>query len=161
MVDPAGKIANKNGKWLEATIANQLKMAGYIELSKDEKTKFIKEDGSILAIDKDKWFVQQVAMHRNLYDSKWKVDFFVFNHEKYPEGFYIESKYQGTPGSIDEKYVFTILSMKELPVDSAIVFDGTGARLGAIRWIKNQCSKRSKVKFFTLSEFLVWARDHI
>lgn len=161
MVDPAGKKANKNGKWLEKTISNLLTQAGYYELSSDERKKFLSENGSLDVTSEHRWFVEQVAIHRNIYDAKWKLDFFIFNQEKYPDGLYIESKWQGTQGSVDEKYVFTVLSLKDLPQPSMLILDGGGARQGAIKWIKNQSRRSNQFTFFTFSEFLVWARDHI
>jgi hypothetical protein len=159
MVDAAGKTANRNGKWLEDTIADQLRRAGYKELGQQEKVILKAQDGFIDLPDDESWFVSQVALERNLYGAMFTSDFYL-KGPKYPSGLHIESKFQGTPGSVDEKYVFTVLSMKQFKSPGILVLDGGGTRQGAVRWMKSQ-QKKDKFDFMTLGEFMIWARDHL
>lgn len=159
--DPAGHLANKNGKWLEGIIASQLRQAGYYELTPAEKKLFLRQDG-ILIIPQTKWFAQQVRLERNLYEARFTSDFYVSGSESFPDGLHIESKWQGSAGSVDEKYVFTALSLLSFKCHSVIVLSGGGARRGAVKWLKTQASKsRGKFKFFTLEEFVAWVRDYL
>jgi len=159
MVDPAGRTANRNGKWLEGTIEDQLVRAGYYQLSDKEKVTLRNQDGFIEMPENHAWFVRQIALERNLYGSMFTSDFYL-RSPLYPDGLHIESKFQGTPGSVDEKYVFTVLSMKNFKSPSILVLDGGGSRQGAVKWMKSQ-QKTGKFNFMTLGEFMLWARDHL
>lgn len=160
MVDPAGKTANRNGKWMEGTIADLLRRAGYTELTDHQKRMLRNQDGVLVLTDTPRWFVQQVGLERNLYGAVFTSDFYVHCNDKYPDGMHIESKYQGTPGSVDEKYVFTTLSLKGFQSPSILVLDGGGSRPGALKWMKRQQVK-GKFTFMTMGEFNLWARDHL
>ena len=130
-----------------------------MELTIDEK-KALSRSGEILHTG-DKWFCAQIQLEKNLYGAKWKSDFYVYNHDLYPDGVTIEAKWQSSSGSVDEKYVFTAESLSVFAGLKIIVLDGGGARQGAVRWLRKFASSKKNFKFFTLSEFIIWANKSL
>ncbi len=116
MYESDGKKSNKNGSNLENLVTNSLLSAGFVEISNKDKKTFIRtRDFNWLSnIYGLKWFVQQISLDKNLYGAKYKMDFFLYHKKVYPSGLNIECKWQGSPGSIDEKYVFTVMSLKKI-----------------------------------------------
>ena len=156
-MEQGGKTANRNGKAMESQVRQCLISAGYTEITPDEKKLLVRRDGTLDRTDK--WFCQQLRLERNMYEAKSTIDFYVYHPELYPEGLHIEVKWQGSAGSVDEKYVFTVLSLVKCRGDKIMVLDGGGARQGAIRWIKQQERKQTnRFKFFTLTEFMKWSQ---
>ena len=161
MTDVAGQRANRNGKWLEANIADLLLRAGYYELEDYERKTLERTDGDIQRFS-GQWFAQQVSIDKNMYGAMHRTDIFVHHPDKYPIGLHIEAKYQGSGGSVDEKYVFTALSLAAFRAPSILVLDGEGARSCAVKWLK-QYAKESKgtLVFMSLADFSAYARDHL
>ena len=153
-----GFTANKSGKWLEETIRQQLLLAQYYELTPEEKKKLIRDDG-VLSTTGKAWFAPQVRLERNLYDAKYTSDFFVYHADKFPDGLHIECKWQASQGSVDEKYVFTALSLKKFESPTILILAGSGARQGAVKWLKRQNS--NKFTFMRLDEFILWAQKEL
>ena len=110
-----------------------------------------------MLLDQGSWFVEQIDCERNLYGSRWRLDFYLFHPDKFPNGLVIESKWQGSPGSVDEKYVFTVLSLKSLSTPSMLVLGGGGARRGAVDWIRKQIGKNFK----TTDQFIDWGNKNL
>jgi DNA adenine methylase len=83
----------------------------------------------------------------------------VYNAEKWPDGLYIEVKWQSTGGSVDEKYVFTALSMMKQKGDKILIIDGGGCRAGAILWMRKQAERKAnRFQIFNMMEFFKWAK---
>lgn len=160
MIEQGGCRANRNGKGLEGQIRQTLLHHGYVELDDDKKRVLIVED-TLPMTDSKKWFVSQASIEKNLYGSRFRSDFFIYNSEKYPAGMHIESKWQGSQGSVDEKYVFTALSLKAISVPSLLVLDGGGARQGAIKWLRSQATGKKGFRFMTFIEFMRWAQKNL
>ena len=156
MVDNQGQEANKSGRWLETCIADMLERKGFQEITGPEKAMFTKSDGDLTRLS-GRCFVQQARLDRNLYGAVHKSDFFLVEPELYPEGLHIEAKWQSAPGSVDEKYVFTALSMAKFRGKSLMVVDGGGARPVAISWLKQKArNSDGKFSIMSLSEFAGW-----
>jgi len=157
--DPAGRNANKSGKMLEHTIKEVLSHRGYIELDPDEKRMLVRTL-DIKQFPYDKWYVEQARMFESVYRTKFVADFVMYDSKKYPEGLLIESKWQGVPGSVDEKYVFTVKSLVNIDIPAMLVLDGGGARAAAVSWIKRQ-HKNNVFQSKSISEFIRWANTEI
>ena len=157
-----GYYANKHGKLLEYDIIDGLIRRGYQQLTKEEKNYFVKADGLMPPPSEwgDKWFVPQVRLERNLYLAKYTTDVFVYNEQNFPEGFHLEVKWQSSSGSVDEKYVFTVLSLQQFKADTILILDGGGARQGAISWIKSMSGKKG-FQYFNLIDFKRWANKYL
>lgn len=156
-----GSNANTLGRALEDAVEDVLKRAGFVQLDEDLKRSFHR--GLLDFGDSNlppAWYARNVKKYQNLYQATFFADFIIYHHDAFPHGHLIEVKQQGTPGSVDEKYVFTTLSLIELyktqnGLSSWFVYDGHGARQSALDWIKsnNQWTARKRVfSFMSMSD---------
>jgi hypothetical protein len=106
-----------------------------------------------------RWFMRNVKRFENLYRARFFADFVIYDVERYPNGLVIEVKAQETPGSVDEKYVFTVLSLKQLydeqKVSTWLVFSGGGVRACAVDWMRSEevwTAKKRQFRFMTESD---------
>jgi hypothetical protein len=124
-MEQGGVTANKTGKRLEDFIIYQLVESGYtnIERRKWKTAKYL--DQPI--------YTRQLFLCKSIYETDIYGDFVIFHPEKYPNCLVIESKWQQSPGSVDEKLPFLVKNIKErFPIDSVVVIDGGGFKKGAI-----------------------------
>ncbi len=143
-----GAKSNQNGKQLEEMVAYILKNNGYRELEKTEKE--LLKRGELRM--KGRFYTTQLLLDRNLYGGKFYTDVFVFDKHKFPNGCHIECKWQGVAGSIDEKYVFTVYTLKKTGRDAILMLGGTGVKKIAVDWIKRQENDSFKL-FRTIDDF--------
>ena len=143
----SGTIANTNGKVFEKQIETLIKGKGYslIENSKLFNSRALESTQPI--------YSTQVIVGDTIYNTKRKCDLILFHPDKFPNKLVIECKWQGTPGSVDEKYPFLVLNIKKLNVPTVIVLDGGGYKEGASKWLKEQVSG-CLVEVWDLIEFL-------
>jgi len=131
-----GARANKSGQSAEQIIACVLKEHGFI-------------------------FKRQYNICDSIYGHPVKIDFFIENAYGYPDGIAIECKWQDVPGSVDEKFPYLVLNIKErFPCPAVIMLDGSGQRPGSIDWIKSQTDEKL-IAVFSISEFLSWVLREI
>ncbi len=89
------------------------------------------------------------------------VDFHISGHPQYSGGLIIESKWQAIGGSVDEKWPFLVLNIKECyPCPTIIVIHGGGFRPGAERWLRRQVGGKL-IFVFRLEEFLSWCNHNL
>jgi len=159
VVKQGGSVAVKNGKWYESEIKDALIRVGFTELSVSEK-QILKEDNQSFK-GNDPWFVQQIKIAENVYGVVGVSDFYIYHPDKFPDGCIIESKWQGSQGSVDEKYVFTVESLKIAKCKTMLVLSGSGARKPAITWMRKESdlSVDNQFTFLYRDEFMEWARD--
>lgn len=147
---------NRTGAVLEKQIALLLEQGGFQHVDGKLKSAFAK---GTLELGDEKlpglWFMRNLKKFENIYRTRFFADFFIFHPTAYPRGLIVEVKAQDVAGSIDEKYVFTALSLKqackEHGVSAILVMSGAGARTCAIDWIKTQANKR--FQYMTESNF--------
>ena len=152
--DQGGSRASRLGKATESDVENQLKHFGLREATAKEKAKF--RLGTVENNDiGDAWYAKNIKKFNNIYGVQFFADFYVYHKDKLPNGLIIEVKSQDSPGSVDEKYVFTVLSLIGVrDVDSWIVFEGAGARACAIDWMRRQSDKNTnRFTFMTYAQF--------
>ena len=162
MAEQGGGVAGRQGKVLENQVEQQLLHLGYTKLTDSEKKTFIRQNG-VSYVGGDKWFCTQVQFGKNIYGSRWKLDFYLYNAETFPNGLVIECKWQQSQGSVDEKYVFTVMSLIGLKRPVALLLAGEGARPITREWIRSIADKRSNdLQFFASSdEFTTWANKNL
>lgn len=149
MVDPAGRSANSNGNGLEAMICSVFTGKGFQELTDAEKTAFQRTAGDVTSVPHDRWFARQVRLETGIYTAYLKSDLFVRDPVHFEQGLHIECKWQQVAGSIDEKYVYTMMSLRQFIRPSLIVLAGTGARPTAVAWLRAQAAaSKGHVRFF-------------
>lgn len=101
-------------------------------------------------------FKRQYKICDSIYGHPVRIDFFIENVEGYPNGLAIECKWQDVSGSIDEKFPYLVLNIKEkFPCPAVIMIDGSGQRYGSLEWIRSQVDAKL-IAVFTISEFLSW-----
>tara|TARA_R110000823_G_scaffold312359_1_gene438950 strand:+ start:584 stop:1081 length:498 start_codon:yes stop_codon:yes gene_type:complete len=160
--EQGGRVANRSGRWLEDLIYNTLKtQAGYDEITPHEKKMLVRQDGVLRIEDTDKWFCRQLRLERNLYGAKYTSDFYLYDFEKWPDGLHVEAKWQNSSGSIDEKYVFTALSLISFKAPTMMILAGGGARQGAVQWLTQQGRKSGFIFINGLDEFNMWAQRNL
>lgn len=132
VIGTQGAKAVSNGKAAEATIYCILKERGYTV----EKQKFL---------------------GRNAYGERVKVDFVVYGIRGMERGLIIESKWQSSNGTADEKLPYLVKNIQEYyPYPAIVVVDGGGFREGAISYMRNQVDGKKLIAVFTFGEFLSW-----
>lgn len=99
-------------------------------------------------------FERHCKICKSVYGHAIRVDFFITNIPAYPHGLVIECKWQDVAGSVDEKFPYLVLNIKErFPCPAIIVVDGRGQRDGAITWLKNQVDGDKLISVLDISEF--------
>ena len=129
----SGQRANRTGNKLEKFIENVLKESGYTEFIGNKRQAF--ENRKSIG---GKQYIKQLVVGPTIYDSERKVDFMIFNKEKFPDGLIIESKWQQSSGSVDEKYPFLFFNIMKTEVPTIVLLDGGGYKPTAMKWLKGQ-----------------------
>ena len=71
----------------------------------------------------------------------------------------IESKWQQSSGSVDEKFPYLVLNIRErYPCATIIVLDGGGFKKGAEEWLRRQVNDKL-VHVFNMMEFQKWSNS--
>lgn len=101
---------------------------------------------------------RQKSIGQGIYGTMLRADFFLEHIPDYPDGLIIESKWQETMGSVDEKLPYLVENIRICyPCPAIIVVGGGGMRSLALAWLKRQADGYRLVAVFTLEEFLTWA----
>lgn len=140
---------NENGSILESQINALLISKGYAMLSKPPEI-----------IAQYDWAIKQHRKFSTLYGGQMRIDFFVFNRTKWPEGLAIECKWQSSPGTVDEKFPYVVENLKSLPVPSVIMLAGGGYRPAALEWIKSQANSRLTI-VESIDSAIKWAKIYL
>jgi len=105
---------------------------------------------------------RQRPIAKSMYGHVLKVDIVAYGIPSYEEGIIIEAKWQGSPGSADEKYPYLVGNIKGnyggasgYPLPTIVVYGGPGARDYANRWLRRQVGGKL-IKVFTLEELMHW-----
>lgn len=133
-VDPKEKLrhgaqANYTGNSLEGFVYNTLIRKGYdlVEHDAFEAGRFM--DQPI--------FTTHYPIAKSIYDTQLFCDFLLFHPTKHPDDLIIESKWQQSRGSVDEKFPFLVMNIKErYPHATIIVLDGDGYKPKADAWLR-------------------------
>lgn len=99
---------------------------------------------------------RQVYIGDSIFGHPTRVDMIAYV-PPYPEGVIIESKYQDTPGSADEKLCYLVENIKEkYPLPTIIVHDMDGAKAGAVKWLYAKVGSPNLVAVMSFTEFKKW-----
>lgn len=72
-----------------------------------------------------------------LKDNRITIDVFIHTHPAYPDGLAIESRWQDTPGSVDEKLLFKAMEIeRRFKCPTIFVVAGGGARIPIVDQVK-------------------------
>lgn len=150
-MEQGGTKANKTGSKLELYIENHLKDNRYtFTSSRNFKTALYLQQPI---------YAKQMYLCKGIYETRIYGDFVIFHPEKHPNCLIIESKWQQTGGTADEKLPYTIMNIKEkYPYPTILVIDGGGYRKGALDWVRKQIGGKLN-DVFNMSDFQKWANQ--
>lgn len=135
--DTQGSRANDAGAAFEDQMRAALERKGYRELIDAEK-RDVRGGTSLRELD-GLWYAQQLNAFANIYEAKFKADF-LFNANG--SIYVVEMKWQATQGSTDEKFPFSVASLKKAAGEhglvAVLVLAGGGARPSSVRWCRAQ-----------------------
>jgi len=146
-----GTRANYTGRILEKFIEDRLKERGYTFIDKRKFKPSIYIGQPI--------YSKQFFLGQNLYNTNTYCDFVLYHPEKWNDCLVIESKWQESGGSVDEKYPFLILNIQmRYPHKTILVIDGGGYKQGALEWIKGQVGN-NLLAVMNMQEFNKWVNQ--
>ena len=92
----------------------------------------------------------------SLYGTPKNCNYILFHPQKWSNCLIIESIWQQTHGTTDEKFPYYVLNIQQkYPSQSIVVIDGEGYRKKALQWFKSQAGT-NLLKVFNLLEFSDW-----
>lgn len=146
-----GTRANKTGVALEGYIRYILTSKGYTPI---DKKRF--KSGIILG---QPIFTQHFPIGKSIYDTNLICDFILFHPTKHPKCLVIESKWQESKGSVDEKYPYIVENIKgQYPYETVVLLDGLGYKAGADKWLRSK-KGGNLIEVFNMTEFQKWANS--
>ena len=146
------KRPEKTGKSFENNIEAQLVNQGYKKVKAKDFNELSHESS-------DKIYASQFLLGENIYNGRQIVDFIISRQNVEP--LVIQAKWQQSKGSVDEKFPFLIINLKEKnPFQSLVVIDGGGYRSDAITWMKEQIDDKL-IGVFSYSEFMIWSNNEL
>lgn len=144
-----GTRANYTGNNLQKFIYNRLLEKEYLQVN-------VAHFNSGRYLDQP-IFCPQFPLGNGVYETPIKCDFILFHPTKHPACLVIESKWQQSGGSVDEKFPYLVANIKEkYPYATIIVLDGGGYRSGSERWLRAQIDGKL-LKVFNMAEFQKWS----
>jgi hypothetical protein len=131
-----GGQANRSGRTIENTICSILDAKGYL-------------------------YSRQVNIGKTVYGHDLKVDVLINPSTLFPSGLIVESKWQDCAGSVDEKFPYLVLNIKEyMPYPAIVIYGGGGARAGAVAWLRRQVGG-NLLAVLSFEEFLSWSTRNL
>lgn len=151
-----GAQANLNGKIFEDMCIPIFTNHGYKIFQQSE---IKKNPGIIENIEK---YVIRNAEYMSIYNHKGKTEFVLVNADRRVR---VENKYQAAAGSVDEKFVYTLLNAIEAyqEKETIIIIDGGGYKPGARQWVQDRINEnwlnfkeKKDIKLMNITEFIQW-----
>lgn len=157
-----GCRANQTGFVLETTVAGTLQGHGYLEIC-PQLPKKRKRDWLLVSTAIPKRYAKQVYIGSSIYGTEINVDFYIVDSGVFSQGLIVECKWQEDKGSVDEKYPYLNLNIKNCyRVPTIVIVGGDGMRQGSIDWFKKQISDNPNLLgVYKLEAFITWANKHL
>ncbi len=147
MPDTTG--ANYTGRILEKYIEDRLIEKGYQYVPR-EKYK-------VSAYLEQPIYSKQFHIGKGIYETAMYCDFILYHPTKHPKSLIIESKWQQSGGSVDEKFPYFVLNIQQRhPCKTVVLLDGGGYKKQAENWMRGQIGN-NLLNVFSMSEFQKWA----
>jgi hypothetical protein len=122
------QLIHSSGQLFEAQLQATIERCGYVFLDNNESST-------------QPYYKRQFSNGLlSLYGKVMRTDFYCWHPIKHPNGLLVEAKYQGANGSVDEKYPYLVLSLKQQAIPSVLVLEGGGATRKSIEWCLEQNS---------------------
>ena len=151
MPDKQGKQANITGSNLERFISGLVEQAGY---RLTDATLF-----KSLKCMEQPIYAKQFPIGHDLYGRNRKCDFILYHPTKHPNNLVIESKWQQTSGSAEEKLPFLFLTIQHSKTNTSVVLDGSGFSKNAERWLRSKEGDSNLQQVFNMQQFQKFANN--
>ncbi len=138
-----GARANRRGRTLEKNI---------VDLLDEEYTSVSPARFFALRILRQPIYAEQCPLGIDIYGKNRRVDFILYHPLRWAGCLVIQCRWQASPGSVDEKFPFEVLSIQKSDFQTIIVLDGGGYNKGAKRWLTGQAGDGKLLKVFSLGE---------
>ena len=151
-----GAQANLNGKIFEDMCVPVFKNHGYAVFKETEVDKC---PNLIKGLSR---YVLTNAKYTTIYNEGGRTEFVIYNGDRKVR---VENKYQSRAGSVDEKFVYTLLNAIEAYPEKEviIVIDGGGYKPGARKWVQDRIDEnwlnfrdKKDIQLFNIVEFIQW-----
>lgn len=153
-----GEIANRTGSSLERFISDTVKGEDYVYVENDRFILYMSGVGKYV-IGSVKVFTKQLNICNSIYGNPIRCDFMLYNSEKIPLGLVIESKWQQSKGSVDEKFPYLERNIREqYPFDTIVVLDGGGYKPSANKWLRSMVGGNF-IGVFNMMEFRTYVNN--
>lgn len=148
-IDTSGKQAYYTGSVLEKFIGDRLVERKYQFITRD---KF-----SAATYLKQPIYTRQYHLGDSIYGTPMYGDFVLYHPDKWPDCLIIESKWQQSGGSVDEKFPYFVLNIQtKHPHKTVVLLDGGGYKKQAEEWLRSQVGN-NLLHVFNMGEFQKWA----
>jgi hypothetical protein len=105
-------------------------------------------------------YTRQINACDSVYGTQVFADFMLYHPEKWPDKLIIECKWQQSSGSVDEKYPYNVLNIREqYPCPAIILLDGEGYKPGAAEWLRRQVDGVKLLHVFSMVQFQTWVNN--
>lgn len=121
-------------------------------------------EATIFCILKERGFTvqRQIVIGTSIYDTELRADFYIAPCTNFPAGLIIESKWQESAGSVDEKFAYLVENIRtRYPAPCIIILDGGGYRPKAAEWARRQVDGVRLIGVYTFAEFLSWCNRNL
>ncbi len=147
-----GTRANYTGANLESVIETVLQKNGYHFIERRQFDDARKNAEPI--------YSTQYPLCKSIYGTDISCDFILYHPEKHPDCLVIESKWQQSGGSVDEKFPYMVHNIREkYPCSTIILLAGGGYKKGAEEWLRAQEDDKL-FHVFNMEEFMRWANSN-
>jgi hypothetical protein len=157
-----GARANRSGHVLETTVEGTLQGHKYFKVGAKGRKQ---QDREYLLTSNllPKRYARNVYIGTGIYQNDLYADFYIVGSPIISSGLIIECKWQQITGSVDEKYPYLNLNIKEsYPDPTIVVIGGKAMRAGAITWFKKQVScNPNLLAVYDLDSFVAWTNKNL
>jgi hypothetical protein len=102
-------------------------------------------------------FRRQVKIGESIFHHKLRADFVLINLAGFPNGLIVESKWQDSLGSTDEKFPGLVENIRRCyPLPTVIVVSGKGARVGAVNYLREKVDGQQLIAVYDMEDFVSW-----
>jgi len=106
--------------------------------------------------------IRQYPVGFGIYGTPLQADFYLADVRGFVAGLIIESKWQESSGSVDEKWPYLVENIRHCyPAPTIIVLHGGGFRPGAERWLRTQVDSHRLFAVLRLEEFMKWCSHNL
>ncbi len=150
-MDVAGVRANRSSQSLKRFVRRILDDIGYtpVQWRKFDTVCYLRQPV----------YSENYGVGNSIYGHPLSCDFIINHPDKHRDGLIIECKWQQSRGSVDQKFPYAVLNIKQIfPCPAVMILDGEGYGSGAAEWLRSQVDDKL-LHVFSMSEFQTWVNN--